>query len=285
MKIMKTIVTHFKPHLDEICAIWLLKKFHPDCREFELKFIFAGANTLNNKPVDSDPDVVHIGVGRGNFDEHTGRYGDKSCSSASLIWNFICKEGNPPKKSDELAAINRIVQYVVKEDTGQLATLDPEIRDFALAGIVQGMRTYFNQNDEKLVNWGMDLLDGIFMNLIIKERLRSDWENSKIDFNTPWGKGAAVMTKYKGIDNLAYFKGYVLVAVKNPQKGHMAIIARADSEVDLTDVYEKLKKEDPEASWFFHHSKKMLICGNDIAPKETKLSKLSLEKIVKLLSY
>lgn len=281
---MKTIVTHLKPHLDEICAIWLLKKFHPDFKEFELKFIFAGANTLDNKPVDSDPDIIHIGVGRGRFDEHTGRYGDKNHSAASLIWDFVLKEGQPPKTYDKLGAINRMVQYVVKEDTGQLSDLDPDIRDFSLAGIFQGMRNYFYQNDIELVQWGMNLLEGIFTSLIMKEKLKSDWENKRIDFLTQWGKGVALETEYKGIDNLAYSKGYVLAATKNPKKGHLAILANEDSAVDLTKVYEKLKELDPDASWFFHHSKKMILCGGDLAPKGTKLSKLSLNEIISLLT-
>jgi len=278
------IVTHLKPHLDEICAIWLLKKFHPDFKESKLKFIFAGANTLDNQPVDSDPNIIHIGVGRGKFDEHTGKYGDLSHSSASLVWDFVLKEGKPPKTYDKLGAINKIVQYVVKEDTGQMTNLDPEIRDFSLAGIIQGMRNYFNYDDEKLVEFGIKLLDGIFISLIMKERLRSDWENKRFDFETKWGKGAALETEYKGVDNLAYWQGYVLVAVRNPKKGYTAILANAFSDVDLTDVYQKIKKKDKDASWFLHHSKKILICGGDIAPKATNLSKLSLKQIVSILA-
>lgn len=280
---MITIVTHIKPHLDEICAIWLLKKFFPDFKEFKLKFIFAGDNTLDNKPVDSDPKVIHIGVGRGKFDEHTGKYGDKFHSSASLVWDFLVKEGRPPKKSDQLAAVHRIINYVVKEDTGQLSALNPDIRDFSLSGIFQGVRNYSNDDDEKFVLWGIEVLDKLFMSLIMKERLRLDWENgSRIDFKTKWGPAAALKSQYKGVDNLAYSKGYVLVVVKNPKKNHTAILARADSNVNLTEIYQKLKEKDRDATWFFHHSKKLLLCGGDIAPKGTKLSKLNLEEIVKL---
>ncbi len=277
------IVTHRKPHLDEICAIWLLKKFHPDFKEFDLKFISAGGNTLDDKPVDSNPQIIHIGVGKGKFDEHSGKYGDKSHSSASLVWDFIIKEGNPPRNSDQLAAVHRLVRYVVLEDTGQLSMLDSDIRDFSLSGIFQGARNYCCNDNEKLVLWGIEILDILFISLIIKERLRLDWENSRVDFETKWGRASALETRYKGVDNLAYSKGYVLVAIKNPFKNYIAILARADSNVDLTEIYKKLQQIDKNADWFLHHSKKMLLCGGDIAPEGTKLSSLSLKEIIDIL--
>jgi hypothetical protein len=55
-----------------------------------------------------------------------------------------------------------------------------------------------------------------------------------------------------------------------------------EQDIDLTLVYEKLKKMDPQATWFLHVSKKMLLNGT---PKNPKMipTKLSLNDIVKVL--
>ena len=53
-------------------------------------------------------------------------------------------------------------------------------------------------------------------------------------------------------------------------------------DIDLTLVYEQLKKMDPDATWFLHVSKKMLLNGT---PKNPKMipTKLSLSDIIRVL--
>ncbi|MAG11316.1 MAG: hypothetical protein CMI52_00715, partial [Parcubacteria group bacterium] len=54
------------------------------------------------------------------------------------------------------------------------------------------------------------------------------------------------------------------------------------AKVNLTQAYKKASKLEPEAEWYLHHSKRMLICGSDVAENK-KLSKMSLEKLISLL--
>jgi hypothetical protein len=53
-------------------------------------------------------------------------------------------------------------------------------------------------------------------------------------------------------------------------------------EIDLTNTYEQLKKMDPDATWFLHVSKKMLLNGTPKNPK-MKPTKLSLSAIISVL--
>ncbi len=62
---MKILVTHINPHLDDIAAIWLFKKFHPDFKEANIEFISASRDKA-----DESADRVYVGTGGGKFDEH-----------------------------------------------------------------------------------------------------------------------------------------------------------------------------------------------------------------------
>jgi hypothetical protein len=81
--------------------------------------------------------------------------------------------------------------------------------------------------------------------------------------------------------------GYVIVARRDPRKGYLRIKAKpnksdTDKGVDLTLIYEKLKKMDPSATWFLHVSKKMLLNGSPKNPK-MKPTKLPLSAIIGVL--
>ena len=55
-----------------------------------------------------------------------------------------------------------------------------------------------------------------------------------------------------------------------------------DVDVDLTPVYEKLKKMDPDATWYNHVSGRMLLNGSTKNP-EMNGTKLTLEQVVEVL--
>ena len=52
--------------------------------------------------------------------------------------------------------------------------------------------------------------------------------------------------------------------------------------IDLTPVYEQLKKRDPDATWFLHVSKRMLLNGSSKNPK-MRGSKLALRGVIEVL--
>ena len=49
---MKTLVTHINPHLDDIAAIWLFKKFHPDFKDAKIEFISASRDAAKEESED-----------------------------------------------------------------------------------------------------------------------------------------------------------------------------------------------------------------------------------------
>jgi hypothetical protein len=54
------------------------------------------------------------------------------------------------------------------------------------------------------------------------------------------------------------------------------------TKVDFTQAYEALMKKDPQATWFLHASKKILLNGTTKNP-DMKPTKLSLDEIIEVL--
>ena len=87
---MKTLVTHINPHLDDISAIWIFKKFHPDFKDAEIEFINASRDeALKNE----SGEKIYFGTGGGKYDEHKG---DLEDCAASLVWKDIKAKGLAP---------------------------------------------------------------------------------------------------------------------------------------------------------------------------------------------
>src|SRR3990172_2036073 len=119
---MKTLVTHVRPHLDDICGIWLIQKYLPGWKKSRLQFISAsptGGKTIGGA-VDSNPNVIHVGIGRGKYDEHKGDVDD--CAT-TLIYKDLKRRKLLPADSVTTAALKRLTDYVLEGDLGKRLTI------------------------------------------------------------------------------------------------------------------------------------------------------------------
>lgn len=270
---MKILITHTKPHLDDIAGIWLYQRYVPGWSKVEIKFIPTtsyGGVPYGGKPVDSDPNVIHIGVCRGRYDEHKGDVG--KCASL-LVFEDLVRRKLLPKDKVELAALRKIVDYVLEGDLGKRIGKGDWLHAF------DTVLLWVPDSDVR-AKTGFIMLDALLSlskDTVILDR---DWKKKKI-FRTTWGRGVGLISAVRGTVR-AYNENFVLIAQVDPKKGYRSVRAHADSKVDLTDVFLKLKKIEPNAEWYLHHSKKLLICGDDVAPK-SKLSKLSLDELIELV--
>ena len=76
--------------------------------------------------------------------------------------------------------------------------------------------------------------------------------------------------------------GYAVVVRKDPHKGYLRIKALPRPDIDLSPVYNTLKKEEPEATWFLHASRHMVLNGSSKNP-EMKPTKKALEEIIEVI--
>lgn len=299
---MKIIVVHTSPDWDAIGSVWLLKKFLPGWDSASLEFVPAGQRYKNKdlkikagEEVIEDyagDDVIHADTGLGPLDHH--QTSDKNVSATSLVWDYVrsknpefgSKESN--KVHDREEAVGRIVKFIVDTDHFKEVFWDnpsADYHEFNILGLMEGLKLYKPDEDDFYVEFGIECLESIlrtFENRIWAER---EIENAA-KFDTKWGKAIAFETINDTVLKLSQKMGYVLTVRKDPRKGYVRIKGKPSTEgerdVDLTLAYEKLSKMDPDATWFLHVSKKMLLNGT---PKNPKMipTKLSLNDIVKVL--
>lgn len=285
---MKHLVTHIRPHLDDICGIWMFQQYHPDYKDTEVNFVGLTVNggvPYNNEPVDSNPDVIHIGVCRGKFDEHGPEHANavEPESASTIVFKYLDSLGYIPKDVVVRGGLKRVVDFVLALDTGSIR--GKELYGYTIGAVIQAMNLREDKDDQaishEMFDLGVKMLEGLFISEKDYVQLQEDWKQRK-DFQ--WGsfKGAALTTESKRVDDFAYSRGYDFVVYIDPKHGFRKIRAARANDVSFENVYKQLQKIDPKAEWYLHQSKKLLICGHEIAPN-TALSTLSLNELVTII--
>lgn len=274
----KTIVTHVSCDLDGIASVWLIKKYLPGWEDANLAFVLAG-KTLDNKPPDEDPDIIHVDTGLGRFDHHQIK--DRHLSAAKRVFEHLEKEGHIREKDKQ--AVGRIVEFVATIDNfGEVYFPQPtsDTYDFALHQIIEGLKGT-RSDDAERCNLGLELLDGVL--LVFKNKVRAEQEIKKgLDFQSKFGKSLALETENEEAIKLAMKMGYQMVVRKDPKRGFVRIKTQPKDVYDLTPLYEAVMKVNPEADWFLHVSKNILLNGSAKNPNVTA-SKLSLKQVIDLI--
>ena len=294
---MKYIVAHTAPDMDAITSVWLIHKFLGGWDKAEVKFVPAG-DRLTPMPKGQSFDYaieksgkdeyIHVDTGLGPLDHH--QTSDTDTSAASLTFDFVKPVLLENKiNSEKLEALERIIKFVVNIDHFQeIFRADPlaDYHDFSIVNILDGLKMEKPGQDLYFVEFISNCLDALlhdFENKIWAER---EIKNNSIEFETKWGKGLGLESINDSVIKLAQVMGYVIVVRRDPRKGYVRIKARPDEKnkkgINLTLAYEKLSKMDPQATWFLHVSKKMLLNGTPKNPK-MKPTKLKLSAIIDVL--
>jgi len=272
------IVTHKNPDPDAVCAVWLLKRYHPDFEEAEIRFISAGS-TYQDKKVDGDSEIVHVDTGFGRFDHH--QYKERTCAARKVL-DFLKDNQKvvdiPP---DEKKVLEKLVEIIIQDDHFE-DCIWPEANNnrysFWLTPILDGLKRGGLLNDQGLIEFGLKCLDGILTSLKLKLEAEKEIEESGVEFESPWGPGLGIESRNDEVIKVGQKQGRALVVRKDPS-GMVRIKVRPDSGADLTKIYQVLNQKDPKATWFLHQSKKMLLNGSYRNP-EMVPSKLSLKEVI-----
>lgn len=274
---MKTIVTHLSPDLDAITACWLIQRFLPDWKEAEIKFVPAGA-TLDNQPVDSDKNIIHVDTGLGRFDHHQT---DNHTSAANCVFEFLVK--NDHVKPAIKNPLSKIVGFVTDTDQFEEVNFpDPaaDRYDFCLHQIVDSLRYALNNELELIRLIGL-ILDAELS--LFKKKINAVNEIKKgLIFQSKYGRCLAILTNNEETVKLSLKSGFSLVVRKDPVKGYVRIKTLPDKKYDLTSVYKAVVKADPKATWFLHISKNMLLNGSSKNPVLVPTS-LSLQRLIEII--
>ncbi|HEX6292552.1 MAG TPA: hypothetical protein VFZ66_25430 [Herpetosiphonaceae bacterium] len=257
------IVGHLSPDIDCLCAIWILRRWY-GMADAALRFVPSG-QTLDGAPVDSDDLIVHVDTGHGRFDHHHDI--DHSLSATELVRRVAAPDD---------IVLKRIAQAVTR--------LDHALAEGGTApnicNLIEGFNALYPDAPEQVAAAMFANFDAWYASEARQTRLEQAFA-ARIEFDTPWGFGIAMESDDGGSSRLAYSAGAVLYAYRDG-KGNMGIAARSRAQVDLTQVLRDLRRIDPQADWFLHPSKRMLLCGTPKSPPRTP-SRLSLAELVGVL--
>ncbi len=282
---MKKIVTHFAPDVDACTSVWLIRRFLPGWEEAEIVFVAAG-KTLDNEPVDSDPDVLHVDTGMGNLDHH--QLDEDTCAAkrtlkyVSQIRNSKLKIKNKKFPDEALIRMIDVVNDIDHFREVYFPNPAADFYDFGLVATIDGLRLLYPDDHLKIVEFSLMALDGIYKNFQNKVWAEKELVEKGVEFKTKWGKGIGVETVNDEVVRLAQRQGYTVSVRKDPKKGHVRIKAMPESKADLSVFYNIYRKKDPEATWYLHAGKKMLLNGSMKNP-ECRPTKLSLAEIIEVL--
>lgn len=277
---MKILVTHINPHLDDIAAIWLFQKFHPEFKEAEVKFLSAAKDgvTYEGKVVDSDPNVIHFGIGRGIYDEHKGDIGD---CAASLVWKDIKANNLTPKDQMEEKALDELVNWNTLIDTGKGTPSD--INEFSVPSFIRPLDSK-SETSLEAVELGSKILDRILAGLKRKQQSLMDWEK-RVEFETKFGKTIAVSSQTIDRSFCKRMKGDLFL-IYNPKYERSSSSSKSVQfftpfDSDLEPIFKKVKQQDSQADWYLHQSHHIILCGSHTAPG-SKTTKLSFEQLIEV---
>lgn len=257
------IVGHLSPDVDCLCAIWILRRWG-GFDDATLRFVPSG-QTLDGIPADSNPAIIHVDTGRGRFDHHSA---DDHTLSATELVRRAC--------APDEAVLERIAHDVTRLDhalaTGGTA---PDICD-----LIDGFNALYPKTPEAVASAMFANFDAWYASEAKQVRLETAFAR-RIEFDTPWGFGIAMESDDGGSSRLAYGAGAVLYAYRDG-KGNMGIAAKSRTSIDLTQVFHDLKRIDPQADWYLHPSRRLLLCGTPKSPPRVP-SSLTLDQLVGVL--
>ncbi len=153
LKSLKKIAVHARIHLDEVVAIWILRKYGGDLISHILEvgvFVWKNGNsTPDGRSARKwiEEGVLPIGVGSGPFDEHAVDGKGQRLCSAELVANFLGVLNNP-----ELRQILKIVR-----DDDVYGSSKPD----QLGPLVLALSNQWPDNPEAVINHVSILLDAL----------------------------------------------------------------------------------------------------------------------------
>ncbi|MEX0895994.1 MAG: hypothetical protein WDZ94_03575 [Patescibacteria group bacterium] len=277
------LVTHHQPDLDAIGAVWMLMRH--DSQNFgtaKLAFVNPGETITLEAAQDLGFELhqaTHVDTGLGEFDHHQSDRGQEFTSASLLTYQHICQIHPEYTKNKPLKTI---AEFITEID--HFREIDwPEsghIRyAFMIHELIKGLEYSERHSDENQVHFGMTCLDSAYGVLTQHYKALEILDQEGEQFLLHDGPGLAVETSSDEVIKLAQKQGSVLVIRKDPNLGHIRIKVRPDAQLSLEKLYDAIKEQDSEGSWYFHPSGKMLLNGSD-KHRDQKASPLTLNQVV-----
>ena len=295
-----TIITHKRPHLDEISAIWLLRKFgdskFPGVSIAKIEY-WSGGNAPDGRNAEEyeKDGILLLGVGGGRFDEHPNA--DEGRKKDECAFTLVAKS---LEVYDDLA-LERIIKFVTNND------LRGSIQPFDLAGIIRSYQEQNSDNQEAITQWISFGLDVAYEKQRLFVATEKEFKQAaKIEeIPGPNGKTLKMVTIVSDNEQMAQFARSeqgckAAIVIQKNTAGNVAILTSQKFGLALFDVARMIRlaeqlrkgkivtadwktlssegKIDGAEEWFFHHKLQALLNGSLTAP-DTPPTKIPLDVI------
>jgi DNA gyrase/topoisomerase IV subunit A len=299
----KSIITHEKPHMDEITAVWLLRTFgeskFPGVAKAKISFWSSGGKTPDGRTAAEyeQEGTLLIGVGGGRFDEHPTANSDRKeneCAT-TLIAKTLGVDDDP--------ALEKILNFVAHND------LKGSAQPFDLPSLVKLLHQQHPTSSKKVMDWALDAIEAKYQEQeqfwtstkeqfekiaqseevtgpndqkLVMVSIESDDELMNKFARSPQGGQAAVIIQKRSSGNVQIFtnKRYGLTLYDVAQMIRIAEQRAKGGTVQTTDQ-KALSSEGVVKGceeWFFHHALQMLMNGSSTAT-DVQPTRLTLEQI------
>ncbi len=297
---MKVLVGHQAADLDCLMSMWIIKRFVPGWDMCELAFVSAGERLVGEyvkeggtiEELSDGREVITVDTGMGKLDHHQTEDMDLCAARLSFEYALTIPESTLNAHDTKRESVARMVEFAIDIDHFQelyYPNAESDVIDMGIVGIIDGYKMTHEFNDHALCEYVFESLDAILHTLEAKIFAEHEIAEHGRDFESIYGKGLSIETVNDSVMKEALKMGYDVVVRRDPNHGFIRIKAKPERRgskdlrgVDLTSTYDLLTKEDPDATWFLHASKKMLLNGSSKNPK-SRPTRLSLEEVVRVL--
>ncbi len=272
-------MTHERPHLDEIVAIFLVRQFMAN---LPVQFLPNG-----NQGMEFAPEVMPIGIGGGMFDEHPGEDGRKEeeCA-ATLVAKWLGISERPELK--------RLLEYTKKDD---LRGANGDI-----LSISTRTKTMYGRKDQtEVVEWALVAIEDYYLDQVrfFSSNFKRDACVKNVQVGDKTVQFASIVSNER-VGDIARSNGIALLIQKS--ETGVQIFSHFSSKMRLSDLarvlrieensfsnnlkndwkrFETEEKVDGLPEWYMHPKGVFLLNGSKTATGVPK-TKIAIERILEL---
>jgi len=303
--VFKSILTHERPHVDEIVAIWLLRKFG------EQRFPGVGTATVSFtsirrlaeaglKPEDYEArGTLLLGIGGGRFDEHPTLEQDRKTGDCATT--LVAKELGV---SDD-PSLAKILRFV------RAADVEGNASPFDISYVVKLLHAKHPDDPHRVIEWALVAIEAKY-----QEQLRF-FTVVKPEFDAKAGieevtdgkrrlRMVTIDSDEDGIHKYARseYGGRAAIVIQRRASGNVAVFGSKQAGVDLREAAKLIRLAEREAKglklaadderllaegyapgaeeWFYHRQGQMLLNGS-LTQADVPATRLSLDRIAELV--
>jgi hypothetical protein len=299
------LLTHERPHLDEIVAIWLLRKFG------EQRFPGSGTAAVSFtsvrklaeaglKPEDYEArGMLLLGVGGGRFDEHpTLEEGRKAGDCATTL---VAKELGI---SDD-PALAKILRFV------RAADVEGNASPFDVSYVVKLLHPRFPTDPHKVIEWALVAIEAKYEEqrrffTVVKPEFDAKAKVEEIAVGQRRLRMVTIDSDEDGIHKYARseYGARAAVVIQRRAKGNVAVFGNKQAGVDLREAAKLIRLAEQAAKgqmvttdeerltaegqvpgaeeWFYHKQGQMLLNGS-LTQADVPATRLGLDQIAELV--